>query len=161
MQCPWIPDWPGRQNATAKHWRERARFVETELAKAVQGEIGDSFNPQYFIPYVQLHEFEALAFSDVTQLAAVVAQLSEFTEEKILKQLQTVLDEAGEPEAINDGYDTCPSRRIQAIAKPYKKRIHGPITIARIGLGTIRQKCGHFDLWLKKLEQLAPPNQEE
>lgn len=150
-------DWPGRVNARSLAWHERASHVETRLLEDIVEVMGHKFNPQFFIPYVQLHEFEALAFADVRVLTSVVAplSLSHTSPEKLEKQFSRILDEAGHPEAINDGIETCPSRRITGVVKAYKKRIHGPIVTGRIGLETLRDRCGHFASWLERLERIG------
>ncbi len=117
--------------------------------------MGGSFNPKFFIPYVQLHEFEALAFADVEKLASVVAPLSRYSSDYLRQRFQDVLKEAGHPEAINDGYETCPSRRIMKVEESYKKRVHGPIVTSRIGLEVLRDKCDHFASWLDRLEKIG------
>ena len=58
-------DWPGRKEAATKPWPERAGHVEGMIHADIVTAMGDSFGPKYFIPYVELHEFEALAFADV------------------------------------------------------------------------------------------------
>ncbi len=117
--------------------------------------MGESFDPQFFIPYVQLHEFEALAFAGVEELTSVVAPLSRRSAGSIEKKFKTVLDEAGHPEAINDGYETCPSRRITSVVNAYNKRVHGPIITSRIGLDVLREECDHFASWIDRLEELG------
>ena len=107
------------------------------------------------IPYVQLHEFEALAFAEIGQMASVLAPLQGFQEGSLVRQFQAILDEKGHPEAINDGYDTCPSRRIASIVPAYRKRTSGPIITRRIGIDILRSRCNHFGEWLLKLEALS------
>ena len=65
-------------------------------------------NVPRLIAYVQQYEFEALLFADV---ATVAAEFPEVTNG--LKSLQKILNEYGQPEGINHGYDTCPSRRLK------------------------------------------------
>lgn len=148
-------EWPGRVNAKSMPWSERAAYVEQEIALRIPDAIGNRVNPKYFIPYVQLHEFEALAFADVNQLAGVLSPLSDHAPVRIERKLRDILEGAGHPEAINDGYETCPSRRISGVAKAYRKRVHGPIVTGRIGLDVLRERCGHFASWLTRLETLG------
>jgi len=148
-------DWPGREDATEMAWSERAGHVETMILADVTEAMGGSFNPKYFIPYVQLHEFEALAFADVKKLASVLAPIGTDTEERLTEKFNAVLAVAGNPEAINDGYETCPSRRIGKIVPAYKKRLLGPTITKRIGLNVLREHCTHFGKWLAHLEQLG------
>jgi len=147
--------WPGRTESKAMAWGERAAHVESEVMNDITATMGGEFNPVQFIPYVQLHEFEALAFADVRILAEVTAPLMRIPLiDRLAQHYQSLLDEAGHPEAINDSYETCPSRRIESKVKAYRKRVHGPIVTKRIGLDILRVKCTHFASWIEKLETL-------
>lgn len=147
--------WPGRVASKTLPWQQRAAHVETEVMADIVASMGSSFNPSQFIPYVQLHEFEALAFADVQKLAEVTAPLRPiFTVDQLTQHYQSVLDAAGHPEAINDNYATCPSRRITAKVAAYRKPLHGPIVTKRIGLDVLRAQCDHFAAWLATLETL-------
>ncbi len=147
-------DWPGRVDANTLPWNERADHVESKLLGEVSDLMGNSFNPRFFIPYVQLHEFEALTFANVEKLTSVVSPVSDLSEDYIQTQFAGILEKAGYPEAIDDGYDTCPSRRITGVVRAYRKRIHGPIVTRRIGIDELRKKCDHFASWLKRLERI-------
>jgi hypothetical protein len=147
--------WPGRAESKTLHWQQRASCVETAILQDITATLGNNFNPEQLIPYVQLHEFEALVFSEVKTMAAVVAPLHSSNSEKaLIQKFQAILDEKGFPEAINDSYSTCPSRRIQAIVNGYRKRSNGPIITQKIGLPTLRERCQHFAEWVLKLEAL-------
>lgn len=147
-------DWPGRAPARTLVWNERAQHVEAALLRDITAAMGGSFNPTYFIPYVQLHEFEALTFADVEKLGTVVAPLGNRSVGYFTQKFSEILGEAGHPEAINDHYGTCPSRRITQIVPAYKKRLHGPIVTRRIGLESLREHCAHFASWLERLENI-------
>jgi hypothetical protein len=96
-----------------------------------------------------LHEFEAILFTgpDVVQ--------QYFATVRCGAELQAVRAAFQSPEEIDEGRDSCPSRRVQAIIPEYAKRAHGPILAAQIGLANIRQHCPHFDRWLCTLEALG------
>lgn len=145
-------DWPGRAESTMLPWMERADHVEREVLADVTAAMGGSFDPRFFIPYVQLHEFEALAFADPLKLALVLAPLGNQSYVRLMAQFQKIVEDAGHPEAINDSYETCPSRRITKIEPAYRKRVHGPIVTSRIGLDVLRRECPHFASWLDRLE---------
>jgi hypothetical protein len=147
-------DWPGREESRSRTWNERALYVESRILDEIASVMGDGFRRECFIPYIQLHEFEALAFANVESLASVAAPLARHSAEALTKAFAAILDNAGHPEAINDGYDTCPSRRIARIVPAYRKRLHGPIVTRRIGLEVLRDKCTHFASWLKCLESI-------
>jgi hypothetical protein len=152
-----LPDcWPGRMDAGALPWDHRAEHVEARLLEDIAEQMGERFHPAQFIPYIQLHEFEALAFSNVKVLTSVAASVSNTAPATLSFRLAAVVAQAGNPEAIDDGRDTCPSRRISALVPGWRKRTHGPIVTRRTGLDRIREQCAHFAQWLTRLEQLAP-----
>lgn len=147
-------DWPGRAESESKPWRDRAQFVEESVFQDIKVSLSSSFNPKRFIPYIQLHEFEALAFADIEQLVSVLAPISKLTTEVLLEHFREVLTESGHPEAINHSYETCPSRQISNYVPAYKKRAQGPIVTKRIGIPGLRQRCTHFGNWLSRLEAM-------
>jgi hypothetical protein len=146
-------DWPGREDAAQLPWGQRGPHVEGEILKDIARTVGESFNPAQFVPYVQVHEFEALLFSNTFELARLAAP-DENRVNSIQGKLDAVLEKEGNPEAIDDGYESCPSRRIEGLVRGYRKRLHGPIVAGRIGLMKLRECCQHFGAWVGKLEQL-------
>ncbi|MBC7855063.1 MAG: DUF4276 family protein [Pirellulaceae bacterium] len=148
-------DWPGRSKSAALLWNERAAHVEEQIRSDIVGAMGGKFDSKYFIPYIQLHEFEALAFADVEKLTSVVLPIGSHSVDKLTTKFMEILNKAGHPEAINDSYETCPSRRIAGIVPAFKKRVHGPIVTSRIGLAVLRQRCDHFASWLVNLESIG------
>ena len=148
-------DWPGRADAATRPWNERASAVEQMIHQDITDAMGDRFQAKYFLPYVQLHEFEALAFADYAVLASVLTPIAKDSFDSLALQFAAILLQSGNPEAINDGYETCPSRRISTIVPAYKKRAQGPIITSRIGIDVLRQTCSHFGEWLSRLEQLG------
>jgi hypothetical protein len=110
-------------------------------------------NGTAFIPYLSLHEFEALLFSDI----AVVRR--HFFEIDITPLINTDL-EYPNPELINNGEQTSPSKRILQYVPGYAKHVDGVAIAQKIGLDVLRQKCKHFDGWIKRLERLMPNNNQ-
>lgn len=150
-------DWPGRATAHEKPWAERSLWIEESLAAAVAHEMGSRFDARRFIPYVQLHEFEALLFTNVAVLARTLhpSTIAKTDLSQLEAALGRIVADAGEPEAIDDGYETCPSRRIAKLVPAYHKAVHGPTAAKRIGLETMRAACPHFRDWLTRLEQIG------
>jgi len=148
-------DWPGRVNSRTLKWQEKASHVEEEICQDIVSEMGESFDRKYFIPYIQLHEFEALTFAKVETLASVISPLTTLSAESLTKKFSEVLSKAGHPEAVNDSYETCPSRQIAGVVPSYRKRLHGPIVTGRIGLDVLRKECDHFDSWVGRLEKIG------
>ena len=63
--------------------------------------------------------------------------------------------QAENPELIDDGPETAPSKRILEEIPEYDKVAAGVSVVGKIGLPVLRQKCAHFNGWLTKLEQLV------
>lgn len=139
------PDFPGLDEAELmrQHPFERVKFLEQKFAE----DIGD----QRFIPYIQLHEYEAYLFSKPT----CFEYLSSGSTQKV-EALQAIVSQYEIPELINDGLQTAPSKRIIAQFPDYgrAKSTFGPQLAERIGLQSIRGRCLHFHEWLTKLESL-------
>jgi hypothetical protein len=140
-------DFPGAEAARSQC--DPYRRVET-VERALAEDVGDG----RFIPYIQLHEFEAML------LAKPDAILKYYDDrQKEVAALNQLVEEFSSPELIDDGENSAPSKRIIARIPEYgearAKPTAGPIIAAAIGLETIRAKCPHFDAWLRRLEQLG------
>lgn len=122
---------------------EKVNFLEG----AMQEDIGD----YRFIPYIQLHEFEALVLANPQNLAY------EYLEhESAIENLQTILDQfGGNAELINTGRTTAPSKRILQEIPEYSKVAVGASIAGIDGIEPLKEKCHHFQEWLIKLEQLS------
>lgn len=124
----------------------RVNSLEADFAKDI--------NDGRFIPYIQLHEFEALLFCGIAHIAKYYPGC-----DKRCKQLENdLLDAGGNPELINNGPSTAPSKRIiKAIEGDkkthynYNKPVTGKNVAKQIGIETLRAKCRHFNDWIEKL----------
>ncbi len=135
-------DFPEHSNlpTSDKHIYERVIFLE----RAFENEINNS----RFKAYIQPHEFEALLFSDI------VGFTKTFSEEvKSLSKIQKIIYTL-EPEEINNGVDTAPSKRIEKLFKKYKKVIHGKDIATEIGIEKMLEKCPHFREWIDWMKNL-------
>lgn len=100
-----------------------------------------------FIPYIQLHEFEGLLFSDISVFK------SNFTSEELrFHQLEEAVESAATPEEINNGPVTAPSVRLMKAVAGYDKVVYGACLASEIGLAVIRSKCKLFGEWIETLE---------
>ena len=156
-QCPnaWVTllvdyygiktDWPGyeqakRQNGHTKKFevmcQETKREVEKLFANAARR----------FIPYISMHEFETLLFSDPAILAngLGVQQVA----------IDDILRKCGEAEAINDKPDTAPSKRLKSLSSCFIKTVTGISIAQEIGIDAMRKACPLFSAWIKQLESL-------
>lgn len=122
---------------------ERVQFLENALAEDI--------SDHRFIPYLQLYEFETLLLSDPSQLLTLFPN----RQDAIARLIQLAQDR--NPELINDGLETAPSKRIIREIPEYegRKQSAAPLTTAAIGLAHLRRRCAHFADWLSRLEQLA------
>lgn len=109
-----------------------------------------------FIPYIELHEYEALLFAAPEALAEYY---SEARFAGPVASLVQAADGFANAELVNDGDDTAPSKRIIAVIPEYdrEKATAGPQVALKIGLPRLRERCPHFDAWLARLEKLAEP----
>jgi len=56
--------WPGRAEAARNQTGRKAACVEDAVLKDMTSAMGRHFNPRRFVPFVVMHEFEGLLFSD-------------------------------------------------------------------------------------------------
>ena len=61
--------WPGRSEANELAFPYNAKTLEKALATDVCEQMGQDFNPERFVPYVMMHEFEAMLFSNCERFA--------------------------------------------------------------------------------------------
>ncbi len=104
-----------------------------------------------FIPYVQLHEFEAFLLVEPDRLLGMYPEKGNAVSH-LKKEIGTM-----EPKTVNEAPDTAPSKRIIKHIPEYEgqKAQVGPLVAEDIGLYVLQNKCPHFDSWLSKLESLV------
>lgn len=142
--------WPGRATAATLPFAVRAGTVESALRVAVAAELGDETAAERFIPYVMMHEFEAMLFSDCAAFARGIHQPA------LAADFQRIRDQFASPEEINDAPETAPSKRVAALIPGYEKPLLGNLAMLEIGLESVRRACPHFHAWLTALERHAP-----
>ncbi|MCX6990226.1 MAG: DUF4276 family protein [Chlamydiae bacterium] len=123
---------------------EKVKYLEEAFAKDISS--------KRFIPYIQLYELEALFFADIE---IIHRMLSLNNPQSKLKDLEKIVKAEPNPEFINDGPSTAPSKRIIRFYPDYQKSVDALRILKTIGLPMIREKCSHFDVWLTKLESLS------
>lgn len=123
---------------------ERVLMLEAEFEK-------DIAHPR-FVPYIQLHEFEALLFSDPLKF-----DWEFINHDKAIQKLVEISASFDSPELIDDHLDDAPSKRIiKEIPEYYgRKSSAGPAIAEKIGIEILREKCSHFSDWLTKLQALG------
>jgi len=105
--------------------------------------------PDRFLPYLQLHEYEGLLFSDPTAFANGIYKPN------LAEQLQAIRNQFPTPEDIDDDPSTAPSKRVLRLHPSYRKRLDGPRAAQVVGIENMRRECPHFRAWIEQLEALA------
>ena len=132
---------PGYDAASGFDLSSRA----TALENAMLEDIGDN----RLVPYIQVHEFEALVLADPRALS------DEYPESAPgVDRLAEMAASFPSPEQINGDPETAPSKRIMQEISNYRKTTSVNIT-KQIGLPNLRDKCPHFGAWVDKLESLG------
>jgi Domain of unknown function (DUF4276) len=134
-------DFPGYNQAVFSNPTAKVRFLEEKLKEDIKD--------IRFEPYVALHEFEALLFSDPSQIGKRFPNLKP----KSINELHKIR-KGYNPEEINETEEGAPSRRIKKVILSYQKENDGPVIARKIGLEQIRKACPHFNEWMQKLENL-------
>lgn len=103
-----------------------------------------------FIPYIQLHEFETLIFTDINVLKEW------YPEDEILdfEYLEDTVRRQPDIELINDSRHTAPSKRLKRAIPTYDKVTFGNILLLAIGLQRLRDANSNFNEWITKLENI-------
>lgn len=143
--------WPGRLEASkiVGTPEDKAGTVERAVADSVAKAMGSSFNRRRFVPYVMMHEFEAMLFSDCSAFGLAIGR-TDLTAS--LEQVRLAFDT---PEDIDDGRTTAPSKRILQLLPSYQKELMGNLGVLEIGFEAIRCECPHFNHWIECLEGLG------
>jgi hypothetical protein len=131
------PDTPGKEvwNKASNHQQE------VELREQ---EIGRDIGGRHFIPYIQLHEFEALLFSSDVGFKKELSP-------KEAGKLSKIVEDYPNPEEINSSPEGAPSKRILAVVSYYDKVFHGNLIAGAIGIKVILERCPRFRAWVERL----------
>lgn len=146
-------EWPGKaevlrqiQNGITLTASHKAEILEAATRKEIVRTFPGCDSENRFIPYIEMHEFEALLFSD----AAILAEKTEIDVSLIRK----IIEKYDNPEEINDDPANAPGKRLEALKDGYRKVAMGKAVSEAIGIQVIRRQCPHFNCWLTKLEDL-------
>ena len=143
------PNFPGFESAKKDSYNH-VQNIETAFEKDVDN--------CHFIPYIQLHEFEALVICNPDKLKEIYPQ----AEKEISHMTDAWQNEAGKnPELVNTHYDKVPSRRlINCMQHKYKyNKVSSGIEVTQaIGIDDLRKKCAHFNKWINKLVEIGQHN---
>lgn len=133
-------------------WSEaRKKTLPLDRVKVLEQALAQEFGESRFLPFIQLHEFEALLYCDLDELQRRIADSA--------SGIKALRSEVGgtAPEDINEGATTAPSKRIIRHVPIYERnkvRVGAPAAVA-IGLNALRARCPHFGEWVTRLEALG------
>lgn len=117
---------------------DRVDFLEQALADAIQ-------HPR-FIPYIQLHEFEGLLFASKDGFE----WLPDLKPQN-LEILLRAVDEKENPEELNDGELTAPSKRLERLIDGFNKPFHGGLIAMENKIEPVLERCQRFKNWVEIL----------
>lgn len=145
--------WPSEAAAKTKGLSAAAMAttLESDLKTAITAHPRLTGARLRLLPYIQVHELEALLYAQPELLAKEV--FGEAEKEALLKA-----DLAGlaHCEMLNDSTITAPSKRLENHFGVYKKgrgnTSHARLFAEKANLATIRQACPRFNEWIGRLE---------
>ena len=140
------PDFPG--SATGGSGLQKALHIEAAVKADICKTIPEFRPDARFIPYLQLHEFEALLFSAPCEFANAI------NERQLEPHFKAIRESFQTPEDIDDGPESAPSKRILSYCPRYAKVGDGTRAAKKIGVEQMRLECPHFRSWLEQLESL-------
>jgi len=142
-------DWPGFEESKRKATHsQKAEVINNETVKEIQKLFPEQNREHRFIPYVSMHEIESLYFSN----PASIAQIMKIEQTEI----ESILRECGEPEAINDNPETAPSKRLGKLSESFVKTTTGIAIAKAVNISQMRKHCPLFNKWVNKIENLKP-----
>src|SRR5690554_6599794 len=126
--------------------RERLAFLEKAIVENLEREKKKEF--PNLLPYIQLHEFEALVFSSLDAIRALYSK-----EDANFSELEQIMSAYPNPEDINDSPQTAPSKRLKndQLIRGYNKINDGIMIIEEAGIEAVLAKCPRFSNWVKTL----------
>ncbi|HNL06149.1 MAG TPA: DUF4276 family protein [Chitinophagales bacterium] len=101
-----------------------------------------------FIPYIQLHEFETLLLANPDNILKIYPD-----QQKAVAELKKIITQNNNnPEKVNGGKHTNPSKRIIDLIKVYKRnKSTDGVYLADVNFEAALQNCQHFREWVDRL----------
>ncbi len=115
--------------------------IEREVRMGIEG-----VEPSVFYPYIQRHELESLMYISMEGFERVI------DDQDKLEQLREIMERYQNPEDINGGPNTAPSKRLITIYPKYQKISDGDLIFDALSIDDIRSKCPRFNGWMSVLE---------
>jgi hypothetical protein len=128
---------------------EKVARLERAMKDYIIAEVPDLRPDVRFLPYLQLHEYEGLLFSDPEAFANGISH------SHLTPQFQAIRQSFPTPEDIDDIPDNAPSKRISDLCPSYNKVLDGTRAASAVGIDAMRRECPHFRDWVESLVQLG------
>jgi hypothetical protein len=128
---------------------EKATRIEQAIHEDIASQAGDLRPDHRFLPYLQVHEYEGLLFSNPEAFASALGK------QNLSESLRRIRSAFETPEDINDNPNTAPSRRVVNLYPSYRKVIEGTVAAQKVGLRIMLEECPHFRTWVEALQSLA------
>ena len=142
-------DFPGAPVPTNLSNLEKVTYIEQAVKQDIIAQAPDLRADVRFLPYLQLHEYEGLLFSNPAAFARGINQSN------LARRFQSIREGFPTPEDIDDSPHTAPSKRVLQLCPSYRKVLNGTQAAIAVGVDTMRRECPHFRNWLERLEQLG------
>ena len=109
----------------------------------------EAFDPEgttRFHPFLMLHEFEALVLSAASLQDRVLG------DQRAAAEIARWVDDAsGNPELINGGPNTAPSKRLEGLFQDYVKTASGIEILMGAPFDEVRARCPRFNGWVEDM----------
>ena len=137
FRCP--TNMPGYEEAMKKENHQ-------EAVEILEKKMTELFGNTHFVPYIQLHEFEALLFSSNKGFKT-------YWEDEHAEKAEEIIAQYPNPEDINSRPEKAPSKRIIEIKSDYDKVAEGNLLAMEIGIEEMLKRCHRFKQWIEYLIQ--------
>jgi hypothetical protein len=139
---------PGSVHPSDFAGAQKAVHIENAVLQDIDSAVPELRAKERLIPYLQVHEYEGLLFSDTIAFAVAMGQPN------LAAPLANIRGQFATPEDINDDPNSAPSKRIAGIYCQYNKVIEGTLAAQRIGIDRMLEECPHFRNWIDRLAAL-------
>lgn len=148
--------WPSETSAKSRGLTaaQIAATLENDIRAAICADPRVDGSRLRLIPYIQVHELEALLYAQPDMLAKEV-----FGDQAKADLLKAELAHLAHCELLNDSPITAPSKRLERHFGAYKKgrgiTSHARLFAEKADLPLVRAACPRFNAWLASLENPA------
>lgn len=135
-------------NTMPKYHECMAKPDDMQRIEALEKAMNENISDNRFFSYIQLHEFEALLFSDNKGFEA-------YFDGNEAEQTSAIIATYENSEDINSSPEGAPSKRLLRIKPDYNKVLEGNLIALEIGIHTIMEKCPRFAEWMNRMVELC------